>query len=207
MWFKKCLCRTNFPIFLEYIIIDFRLGLNYIAHCQLREDTDFLFTGPRDPYVVIAGPMLSVPIWAERAIKQLCCGNGSQFVSANYRQIWTNNEIIICGSGIHFDTTWHSVTRNPRGFEIETQGGNICHSHNHRPLKHSWMIWWGPQDVLSGQTPYAGALTLSPLTLLGVGLGWVVRKVRQHPDDHEFESQRWQWIYFPFWFAVDCERW
>jgi hypothetical protein len=26
----------------------------------------------------------------------------------------------------------------------------------------------------------------------GVGLGRVVRKVRQHPDDHEFESQRWQ---------------
>jgi hypothetical protein len=29
-------------------------------------------------------------------------------------------------------------------------------------------------------------------TSLGVGLGRVVRKVRQHPDDHEFESQRWQ---------------
>jgi hypothetical protein len=27
---------------------------------------------------------------------------------------------------------------------------------------------------------------------LGVGLGRVVRKVRQHADDHEFESQRWQ---------------
>jgi hypothetical protein len=27
---------------------------------------------------------------------------------------------------------------------------------------------------------------------IGVGLGRVVRKVRQHPDDHEFESQRWQ---------------
>jgi hypothetical protein len=27
---------------------------------------------------------------------------------------------------------------------------------------------------------------------LGVGLGRVVRKMRQHPDDHEFESQRWQ---------------
>jgi hypothetical protein len=40
-----------------------------------------------------------------------------------------------------------------------------------------------------------------------VGLGRVVREVRQHPDNHEFESQRWQWIYFPFWFAVDCERW
>jgi hypothetical protein len=26
----------------------------------------------------------------------------------------------------------------------------------------------------------------------GVGLGRVVRKVRQHPDDHEFESQQWQ---------------
>jgi hypothetical protein len=26
----------------------------------------------------------------------------------------------------------------------------------------------------------------------GVGLGRVVRKVCQHPDDHEFESQRWQ---------------
>jgi hypothetical protein len=26
----------------------------------------------------------------------------------------------------------------------------------------------------------------------GVGLGRVVREVRQHPDDHEFESQRWQ---------------
>jgi hypothetical protein len=25
-----------------------------------------------------------------------------------------------------------------------------------------------------------------------VGLGRVVRKVRQHPEDHEFESQRWQ---------------
>jgi hypothetical protein len=25
-----------------------------------------------------------------------------------------------------------------------------------------------------------------------VGLGRVVRKVRQHPDDHEFESQQWQ---------------
>jgi hypothetical protein len=41
----------------------------------------------------------------------------------------------------------------------------------------------------------------------GVGLGRVVRKVRQHPDDHEFESQQRQWIYFPFWFAVDCKRW
>jgi hypothetical protein len=27
---------------------------------------------------------------------------------------------------------------------------------------------------------------------LVVGLGRVVRKVRQHPDVHEFESQRWQ---------------
>jgi hypothetical protein len=27
---------------------------------------------------------------------------------------------------------------------------------------------------------------------IGVGLGRVVRKVRQHPDDHDFESQRWQ---------------
>jgi hypothetical protein len=27
---------------------------------------------------------------------------------------------------------------------------------------------------------------------IGVGLGRVVRKVRQHPDDHEFESQQWQ---------------
>jgi hypothetical protein len=27
--------------------------------------------------------------------------------------------------------------------------------------------------------------------LVGVGLGRVVRKVRQHPDDHEFESQQW----------------
>jgi hypothetical protein len=26
----------------------------------------------------------------------------------------------------------------------------------------------------------------------GVGLGRVVKKVSQHPDDHEFESQRWQ---------------
>jgi hypothetical protein len=26
----------------------------------------------------------------------------------------------------------------------------------------------------------------------GVGLGRVVREVRQHPDDHEFEFQRWQ---------------
>jgi hypothetical protein len=26
----------------------------------------------------------------------------------------------------------------------------------------------------------------------GVGLGRVVREVRQHPEDHEFESQRWQ---------------
>jgi hypothetical protein len=25
-----------------------------------------------------------------------------------------------------------------------------------------------------------------------VGLGRVVREVRQHPEDHEFESQRWQ---------------
>jgi hypothetical protein len=25
-----------------------------------------------------------------------------------------------------------------------------------------------------------------------VGLGRVVRKVRQHPVDHEFESQQWQ---------------
>jgi hypothetical protein len=25
-----------------------------------------------------------------------------------------------------------------------------------------------------------------------VGFGRVVRKVRQHPDDHEFESQQWQ---------------
>jgi hypothetical protein len=41
----------------------------------------------------------------------------------------------------------------------------------------------------------------------GVWLGRGVREVRQHPDDHEFESQRWQWISFPFWFAVDCERW
>jgi hypothetical protein len=24
------------------------------------------------------------------------------------------------------------------------------------------------------------------------GLGRVVREVRQHPEDHEFESQRWQ---------------
>jgi hypothetical protein len=31
---------------------------------------------------------------------------------------------------------------------------------------------------------------LSPY--LGVGLGRVVRKVCQHPDDHELESQRWQ---------------
>jgi hypothetical protein len=28
--------------------------------------------------------------------------------------------------------------------------------------------------------------------ILGVGLGRVVRKVHQHPDDHEFESQQWQ---------------
>jgi hypothetical protein len=32
----------------------------------------------------------------------------------------------------------------------------------------------------------------------GVGLGWVVREVRQHPEDHVFESQRWQWNNFPF---------
>jgi hypothetical protein len=31
-----------------------------------------------------------------------------------------------------------------------------------------------------------------------VGLDRVVRKVRQHPEDHRFESQRWQLIYFPF---------
>jgi hypothetical protein len=29
------------------------------------------------------------------------------------------------------------------------------------------------------------------LYIKGMGLGRVVRKVRQHPDDHEFESQRW----------------
>jgi hypothetical protein len=28
--------------------------------------------------------------------------------------------------------------------------------------------------------------------IVGVGLGRVVREVLQHPDDHEFESQRWQ---------------
>jgi hypothetical protein len=28
--------------------------------------------------------------------------------------------------------------------------------------------------------------------IAGVGLGRVVRKVRQHPDDHEFKSQQWQ---------------
>jgi hypothetical protein len=28
--------------------------------------------------------------------------------------------------------------------------------------------------------------------VMGVGLGRVVRKVRQHPDDHEFESHQWQ---------------
>jgi hypothetical protein len=27
---------------------------------------------------------------------------------------------------------------------------------------------------------------------LGVGLDRVVREVHQHPEDHEFESQRWQ---------------
>jgi hypothetical protein len=27
---------------------------------------------------------------------------------------------------------------------------------------------------------------------VALGLGRVVREVRQHPDDHEFESQRWQ---------------
>jgi hypothetical protein len=31
-----------------------------------------------------------------------------------------------------------------------------------------------------------------PETLSGVGLGRVVREVRQHPDDHKFDSQRWQ---------------
>jgi hypothetical protein len=31
-----------------------------------------------------------------------------------------------------------------------------------------------------------------------VGLGQVVRKVRQHPEDHRFESQQWQGINFPF---------
>jgi hypothetical protein len=25
-----------------------------------------------------------------------------------------------------------------------------------------------------------------------VGLGQVVKEVRQHPEDHEFESQQWQ---------------
>jgi hypothetical protein len=30
------------------------------------------------------------------------------------------------------------------------------------------------------------------MMMVVVGLGRVVRKVRQHPEDHEFESQRWQ---------------
>jgi hypothetical protein len=30
------------------------------------------------------------------------------------------------------------------------------------------------------------------IDVLGVGLGRVVRKMCQHPDDHEFESQQWQ---------------
>jgi hypothetical protein len=34
--------------------------------------------------------------------------------------------------------------------------------------------------------------TLLYSSTMRVGLGRVVRKVRQHPDDHEFESQRWQ---------------
>jgi hypothetical protein len=28
--------------------------------------------------------------------------------------------------------------------------------------------------------------------LAKVGLGWVVREVRQHPKNHEFKSQGWQ---------------
>jgi hypothetical protein len=35
----------------------------------------------------------------------------------------------------------------------------------------------------------------------------LVREVRYHPEDHRLESQWWQLINFPFWFAVDCERW
>jgi hypothetical protein len=37
-----------------------------------------------------------------------------------------------------------------------------------------------------------GASSCSATGKNGVGLGRVVRKVREHPDDHEFESQRWQ---------------
>jgi hypothetical protein len=34
--------------------------------------------------------------------------------------------------------------------------------------------------------------SLIQVGIMGVGLGRVVRKVRQHPDDHEFEFQQWQ---------------
>jgi hypothetical protein len=37
-----------------------------------------------------------------------------------------------------------------------------------------------------------GATPQKNVSIKGVGLGRVVRKVRQHPEDHEFESQRWQ---------------
>jgi hypothetical protein len=36
------------------------------------------------------------------------------------------------------------------------------------------------------------ALNLIKVYQMGVGIGRVVIKVRQHPDDHEFEFQRWQ---------------
>jgi hypothetical protein len=48
---------------------------------------------------------------------------------------------------------------------------------------------------VTGSNPSAGCESHFHSDLLltvGVGLGRVVRKVRQHPDDHEFKSQRWQ---------------
>jgi hypothetical protein len=46
--------------------------------------------------------------------------------------------------------------------------------------------------LLSDRSAGTNSSTHAYLSFAGVGLGRVVRKVRQHPDDHEFESQQWQ---------------
>jgi hypothetical protein len=42
------------------------------------------------------------------------------------------------------------------------------------------------------KTKRGSSRRLEKSVYFGVGLGRVVREVRQHPEDNEFESQRWQ---------------